>query len=135
MAFADVEKVRLRHHLGYLNVAFAQTFALGIPTAVETQFLIEGAMNRVLPAAESECRRLVGILDKIECQMVDDQELLAVEKVDEIGISAKEMPRLRIEYQHWQRALGNLLGVPPNPYDQRFGGYSGGSGLNASVCH
>ena len=52
MAFNDQEKVRIRHHTGYSNVSAAQSFSLGVPAAVETAFLIEGAMNRVLPAAE-----------------------------------------------------------------------------------
>ena len=133
MAFSDQEKVRIRHHMGYLGVAQVQTFSLGVPSAVETQFLIEGAMNRVLPASEIEARRIVGVLDTIEAQMVGDLELLAVEKIGDITVDGKEQGKLKQQYRHWQAALGNMLGVPPNPYDQRFLG--GGGGVNARVAH
>lgn len=125
MAFSEQEKVRIRHHLGYLNVSTMQTFSLGVPTAIETQFLIEGAMNRVLVQAEQEARRLVGVLDTIEAQMVGDLELLAVRKIGEIEVNPDEQGKLKQQYRHWQGTLGNLLGIPPNPYDQRF--------MNASI--
>ena len=130
MAFSEREKVKIRAHLGYGNVGQVETFSLGVPAAVETQFLIEGAMNRVLPEAELEVRRLVGIMDGIEAQMVGDMELLAVESIGEIKINEKEQHRLRCAYRQWQATLGNLLMIPPNPYDQR---YMSGSGLNVSV--
>ena len=118
--FTDEDKVKIRHHMGYLNVNEAQSFALGVPAALETQYLIEGSMNRVLAAAEVQAKNIVAKLDLIEEQMTADLELLAVTKVAEIEINDKEMPKLRREYRHWQKTLGNLLGIPPNPYDQRF---------------
>jgi hypothetical protein len=130
MSFTDEEKVKIRHHLGFLNVAQAEVFVLGVPAAVETQFLIEGAMNRVLVEAENQVRRHIGILDKIEAQMIDDQELLAVDGVDEIKIRPTEMKELRTEYQYWQRSMANLLGTYPNPFDRRFG-----SMVNVGVSH
>lgn len=120
MSFTEQEKVRIRHHLGYLNVGLVETFSLGVPSGVETSFLIEGAMNRVLPEAEQEARRHVGILDTIESYMVGDVELLAVLKIGEIEINPNEQVKLKSVYAHWQGALGNLLGIPRNPYDQRF---------------
>jgi hypothetical protein len=120
MAFTDAEKVKIRHHMGYLNVGEVQTFSLGVPAALETQYLIEGAMNRVLEYAEVQVKNIVAKMDIIEEQMTADLELLAVTKVAEIEIDPKEMPKLRREYRYWQRTLGNLLGIPPNPYDQRF---------------
>lgn len=130
MALTDHEKVRIRHHMGYLNVGMAQTFALGVPSAVETQFLIDGSMNRILPEAETEARRLVSVLDQIEAQQVNDLELLATTKVGEIEVNDTEQAKLKVQYRHWQQALGNLLGVSPNPYDMRFRN----SGLNVGVA-
>jgi hypothetical protein len=132
VAFSEQEKVKIRAALGYGNVSSVQTFSLGVPAAVETQFLIEGAMNRVLPEAELEVRRLVGVLEGIEAQMTGDLELLAVERIGEITINEKEQQKLRSVYQHWQRQLGNLLMVPPNPYDQRF---MNAGGVNVGVSH
>ncbi len=121
MSFTEADKVKIRHHMGYLNVNEAQTFALGVPAALETQYLIEGAMNRVLESAEVQAKNIVTKMDLIEEQMTGDLELLAVNKVGEIEINPDEMQKLRKEYRYWQRSLGNLLGVPPNPYDQRYG--------------
>lgn len=129
MPLTEQEKVQVRHHLGYMNVKESQTFVLGFPAGVQTQFMIEGAMNKVLEDAMHQLRRHVAILDKIESQMVDDQELLSVQSVDEIVINPEEMNKLRKEYQHWRKGLANLLGIVPNPYDGRFAGRS----MNVSV--
>lgn len=121
MAFTPQEKVKIRHHLGFLNVTNAATFSLGIPQAVETQFIIERAMDLVLVEAEVEARRHVSILDRIEGQMVEDHDLLAVEKVGEITIRKDEQNQLRKEYEYWRNALANVMGIYPNPWDKRFG--------------
>lgn len=130
MPVTEDEKVKIRHHLGFLNVAEAQTFVLGTPAAVETQFLVEGAMNRVLEAAMVQVRRHLQILDTIEQQKIDDLELLAVNKVGEIEIRADEQEALDKQYERWQASLANLLGIYPNPWDKRAGG-----GINVPVMH
>jgi hypothetical protein len=129
--FTAEEKVKIRHHLGFLNVAASATFVLGVPQAVETQFIIERAMDLVLVPAEPEVRRHLGILDCIEDQMNADRELLAVNEVGEIKVRGTEMKELRVEYQYWRKSLANLLGVYPNPFDKRF--ESGG--VNIPVHH
>lgn len=131
MPLTAEEKVKIRHHMGYLNVAAAQTFVLGSPAGVETQFIIEGAMDKVLDAALTEVRRHLAILDQLEAQMVEDHELLAVNTVGEIDIREDEQEALDKRYQRWQRSLGNLLGCYPNPYDKRFAG----SSINVPVSH
>lgn len=134
MSFSDVEKTRIRHHLGYLNVQAAQTFALGTPAAVETQFLIEGAMNKVLPEAEVLARDLLAKCDAVESQINENQELLAVTQVDEIGVRPDEFEQLVKRYHYWRNGLANALGVYPNPFDKRFGAGSA-IGLNVPVIH
>ena len=131
MPFTDDEKVRIRHHLGYLNAAGSQTFVLGTPAAVQTQFQIEGAMDKVLPAALPKARQLLQYLETIEAQMIGDLELLAIDAVDEITIRKTEQPELKREYQYHREGLANLLGIYPNPYDKRF--YNTGSIRNVSV--
>lgn len=116
----DDQKVKVRHHCGYLGVAAAATFALGTPAAVETQFIIEGAMNRLLEESLPELERLVSICDKIEEQMVCDLELLAVTNVGEIAINPDEHRRLTTQYNYWVDALCNLMGIERNPFDKRL---------------
>jgi hypothetical protein len=130
------ERMRVRKHMGYLGVEQSQTFSLGIPAAVQTQFVIEGAMNKLLPESFDEVRRLLGIMDGVEDQIIEDQELLVVTKVDEIDIRQDEFKQLVRQYTWWQATLGNMLGVTPNPFDQRFAMWGvGASGINASVHH
>lgn len=131
MAFTDDEKTRIRHHLGYLNVAQSATFALGSPAAVETQFLIESAMNKVLPEAENLARNLVARCDLVENQLVENQELLAVTAVGEISVRQDEYAALMQRYHYHRNALANVLGIYPNPFDKRFEN----TGLNAPVIH
>lgn len=129
--FTDEEKVRIRAHLGYLNVAAVQTFVLGSPAGVETQFLVEGAMNRVLPEALSLARNHLAKCDFVETQIVENQELLAVTAVGEISVRENEYEQLLKRYHYWRNALANVLGVYPNPFDKRFES----TGLNVSVSH
>lgn len=129
MPLTDQEKVKIRHHLGYLNVGEAYTFVLGMPAGVETQFVIEGAMDRVLEAALPELRRQLQILDSIEEQMIADHELLAVNKIGEIELRNDEQESLDRRYDRWRQSIANMLGVNSNPYDRR------GGGINVMVRH
>lgn len=132
------EKVKVRHHLGYLNVQEAQTFVLGTPASVETQFIIEGAMDRVLADAVIEVRRHIQILDSIEEQKVQNLELLQVKKLGEIEVNStgddREQKQLIKEYDRWVDSLANLFGVVRNPYDKRKGAMGTG-GINVGVQH
>jgi len=129
MPLTEQERVRIRHHLGYLNVAEAYTFVLGVPAAVETQFMVEGAMNKILDAALPEVRRHIAILDQIEQQKIEDLELLAVTKVGEIDIRPDEHQALDRQYRHWCNSLANLMGIITNPFDKRYAG----NGVNVRV--
>ena len=79
----------------------------------------------------SRCRRLVGVLDGIEAQMVGDLELLAVRKIGEIEVNDAEQQKLKTAYRHWQAGLCNLLMIPPCPFDQRFMN----AGCNVGIQH
>ncbi len=127
------QKVKIRHHLGYLGVSSVATFALGVPAATETQFMIEGAMEKLLPESLPELDRLLGILDGIEQQRLDDLELAAVDQVGEIAINQREQGQLLAQYNEWVEALANLLGSMRNPYDKRLPQNRSGGGLNARV--
>lgn len=131
----ELEKIKARAHCGYLNVQQAATFVMGVPAGVQTQFVIEGGLQKILAAAEPLFRTYIARLDALEEQIVENTENVAVDKVDEIELRADEFKQIIIRYKHWQGALCNLLGVPPNPYDMRpwMGGGAGGGGINAPV--
>lgn len=128
------EKVAVRAHCGYVGVTGVQTFVLGVPAALETQFMIEGAMDQIMPQALPRVRQLIGILDQLEGQMVEDAELAAVNKLGEIEINQKEQRQLFAQYNYWVAALCNLLGITRNPFDQRLTA-PGMRGINATVQH
>lgn len=133
MALSEEEQVSIRHHLGYLNVGEAYTFVLGTPAGVETQFIIEGAMKRVLPAAEPRMRMMLGTLDQIECQMVGDLDTLVASRIGDIEINPEEQKKLLKAYDYWVDALSNIFGVPRNPFDKRKWNPGGGSRVNVRV--
>lgn len=129
---SEDQKVKCRHHLGYPNVAEAATFALGVPANLEISFLIERAMNKLLPAGRTLLEQILGNLDTIEQQKIDDLELLSVEQVGEITINVREQLLLDVQYNHWAAALSNLLTVPRNPFDARLA--VAGNSINARVA-
>jgi hypothetical protein len=51
VAFTPQEKEKIRYHSGYLNAQPAASIQLGVPRPVQTLFLIEDAMDRLLPTA------------------------------------------------------------------------------------
>lgn len=133
MALTEDDKSRARHHLGYLSVAQASTYFLGTPSGVQTQFMIEAAWDRLLPSGYKRFRLLLDRLEGIESQIEGDTENLAVDKLGDIELRKDELPELIKRYRWWQNGLANLLGIQPNPYDQRFMSWSGGSGINVPV--
>lgn len=137
-ALSEQEKVWIRHYCGYLNVQEAQTFVLGTPASVETQFIIEGAMNRVLSEALPLIRRIMTVLDQIEQQMIQNLELLQITQIDTIRVNStgpdKEQAQLKKQYLYWLGALCNALGIAQNPFDKRFSQSSIG-GINVRVAH
>lgn len=134
--FADEEKVQIRHHLGYQQGQLSYTFALGVPASVQSQFPIEVAMDKLLPAAASMVRRHLQILEQIEMQGIEDYELMAVTKVGEIEVNKDEHKQLYGPdgYLRWRASLANLFGIVPNPFDMRFNAV-GGRSINARVSH
>jgi hypothetical protein len=115
----EEEKSRARHHLGYPEVDAVSTFALGIPAAMQTNFMIEGAFNRISQSSAERFRLLLCRLDAVEEQVFCSADLTDVNKVDTIEINRKWIIEKAKIYKIAQQALGNLLAVPPNPFDMR----------------
>jgi hypothetical protein len=135
MAFTDEERVKIRHHLGYLNVQETSTFVLGVPAALQTTFMIEGAFDKILPAAENLARTLVCRLDAVEDQVFGGTDLADVEETGGVKVNRKRLSELASYYQIAQKELANLFGVVPNPFDLRLEGWlgSGMGGINVGV--
>jgi hypothetical protein len=124
------ERVRIRWHGGYLNVAEAYTFVLGVPSSVETQFMIEGAMDRILESALPLVRSILAELDRMMIELWGTSELLDVSKLGNISIDPDlHKKRLRL-YDYAVNSLMQLLGCQRNPFDKRL---SSGGGMNVAV--
>jgi hypothetical protein len=130
---AENDKVRCRHHTGYLNVEAAQTFALGVPAPVQTQFMIEGAMNRILPQALPKFLEQLDRLDCIECEVFGSIDLASITSISEIVVRPDRLKELSRYYKIAQQGLTNMLGIIPNPNDQRE--WLQSAQINVSVQH
>lgn len=131
MALTESERERVRYHLGYLNVAPVASISLGFPRANQAMFLVETAMNNLLPEGEARVRQHLAILDGIESQLVDAQCRLSASVVGEITVNPDETRRLEEEYGRWADRLARQLGVYRNPYAP--GSPFGGGGINVTV--
>lgn len=132
MALSEDEKVQVRRHLGFLNVAEAFTFVLGTPAGVETQFIVEGATRRLLVSAEPMVRQFLCELSDLEkarqAAVIDGQ----TSKIGNIELrNLKELLSAIDDQLHHKRGeLANAFGVYVNPFDKRAKG-----GINVSVRH
>ncbi len=129
MSLSDEDKVKIRHHMGYLNVQATSTFVLGVPAGVQTQFMIEGAWDKVLPQAENLLRVFLCRCDEIEAKVYGGTDLADVETTGNITVNRKRLSELGQYYRIAQQGMANLLGVPPNPFDMRDWVRAGG-GMN-----
>lgn len=120
MALTDSEKERVRYHLGYPEVQPAASITFGIPRPIQTAFLVESAMNLLLPVAEDRVRSIVGVLDGIECRLIDAQDRLAAKRIDSLELRDDEPSQLEAEYQRWGFRLADTLGVPVYAYSTKY---------------
>jgi len=120
MSLSDTEKVRIRYHLGYPNVTAIASLNAGIPIPLQTLFLVENAMDRVIDEALPIVRTHIQTLDNIECQLVEGQRNLAVNRLGDMEIRREHLDQLEGEYRRWANRLADTLGVPLYPYSSKL---------------
>lgn len=124
MPITPQEKVRIRYHLGYLNVQMAGSIQWGLPRPIQTLFIVEEAMNNVIEDAVGIVRNIVQVLDRVEAKLVESQDRLAAMKLGEITLRDANTPLepdlLENEYKRWAFRLADTLGVPLYAYSRRF---------------
>lgn len=119
MALSQLEKSRVRAHLGYPQTSVGAAIALGLPTTNQFGFMLEQAMNLILPASEQHVRRMIVELDCIEDQLSDARTKLAVAAVDGIRFRGPEqIASLEDQYSGWARKLADAFGVPINVFSK-----------------
>jgi hypothetical protein len=117
------EKARIRDHLAYLNTSPAASIQLGFPRASQAQFLVEMAMDRILPEAETQVVRAHLVeCDRALADIAKARGRLKARKLGELELNPdKELFMLRREYDWWRAKLADSLGVPRNAYSETFG--------------
>ena len=120
MALTPEERQQVRYHLGYVSVAPAASINFGLPRPIQTLFLVEQAMDYILPVGEAKVRQIIGIMDGIECRLVDAQDRLAAQSLDNLTMRADETDALEGEYFRWGGRLADTLGVPFYAYSNRY---------------
>ena len=120
MAFTDEEKQRIRYHLGYMSVQPAASLTFGLPKPQQTLFLVESAMNLILPVAEEKVRSILNVLDTVECRLIEAQTRMAATQVDNLTMRRDETDALEGEYRRWANRLADIMGVPLYAYSLRF---------------
>jgi hypothetical protein len=126
MAFSDQEKERIRYHMGYPNLGSAPAMVLNIPVPMQTMFLVELAMNNVLPVGEDRVRTILTTMDCIEEQQRKAMCTFQAAAVGNIKLrggtrgekSTADM--LEDEYVRWANRLADQLGAPLYPGASRF---------------
>lgn len=133
--FTANEKEQIRYHMGYLQVGPAASISYGIPAPIQTLFLLESAMDRLInTAAEDRVRRLITVLDQIECRELDALDRLKVDQVDNVTIRKTETDELEKEYCRWASKLADTLGAPLYPGSTKFRWlFGGGVGQAGSI--
>lgn len=119
MALTPDAIVKCFHHLGYPNVGEISTFAFGVPAAMQTTFMIGGALVRILPNAESMVYDFIAKLDRAECAVDEFLETVSIAKAEDVEYRENAFAKIAQVYKMRQQALANLLGIVPNPFDQR----------------
>ena len=116
----DIEKARVRRHMGYPEVTAAASIQLGIPKPSQLYFLLEQAMELLMPLAVDRVRDLLNVLDNIEQQMIDAQCKLQVDSVGDISLAGTKdskarlgTDRLEMEYIRWAKRLADVFGSFP----------------------
>jgi len=128
------EKARVRYHLGYPNVEGQAALFYGIPASRPTAFLVDLAVQKLIPAAVETARSLLASLDRLGDRMDEISENLDVESLDGIKINLNAGEHIRREYRDRAYRLADLLGVPVYHLSPRFSGVGGGVG-NITVVH
>ncbi len=126
MAFTDVEKALIRHHLGFPQLGIPFILALGVPAAGQSAFLIEDAMNRVTPAAEPKTRQILSECECIERQQQEARSRMRIAATGETVFRAREeMEDLESDYDLWTDKLVDIFGVNKNPFSKTHQRVSG----------
>lgn len=116
----ELEKVQCRTALGYPELAIGVTISMGVPAGGQLQFLLELAMDRIRPQAETRLREVLKEIRCVELQLSGLKSQLATSQVEQIRFRPREqMEDLNDLFLYWVGVLSDILAVGPNPFSHR----------------
>lgn len=135
MAFTELEKARIRHHLGYPSFAsLAQAIQLGYPAVSQPLFLVDDSFHRVTLEGEDAARRDLCECESIERQMSEARSRYKALELGDLKVNTEERNMLRNDLVYWRQQLASDLMVVINPNAPReYYGAMGGGTVNAVV--
>lgn len=135
MAFTEMEKARIRHHLGYPSFAsLAQAIQLGYPAASQPLFLVDDSFHRVTLEGEDAVRRDLCECESCEQQLSSARGRFKALELGDLKVNLEETKMLRGELVYWRQQLASDLMVVVNPNAPReYYGAMGSGGVNAVV--
>lgn len=116
----DEEKTKIRFHLGYPNVTRMTILMTEVPAPRQLGFLLEPAMDALLPDAVVLVRQIICQMDKLECQLFETAERMQASAVGNLKMRADEQDAVEKLYARFGRRLADILGVPPYPLSVRY---------------
>jgi hypothetical protein len=129
LALTTAERERVRYHLGYLQVEPAASISFGIPRPIQTLFLVETALTNLLEVAEPRLRKIIQVMDDIECKLIDSVDVLEASQMGDLHTRENAPGLIDKEYYRWASRLADMLGVPLYPYSARFKQFIGGGNV------
>jgi hypothetical protein len=115
MGLASADKVRVRYHLEYPDVAQVASAVAGKLRYSAPMFVLEAMMDAINPSSVALVQTQLGYLDKIELQMVDALARLQAKSADVVELNHEEHGQLLGQYKYWQSRVCKMLGVEVNP--------------------
>lgn len=128
--FDAAEKERIKYHMGYTGQSTAAGLAYGMPIPVQTMFLVESAIERLPLTSEDRVRKLITLLDKVECKMEGGLDNLEVNQVEQVELREDFIDKLEDEYCRWAARLADVVGAPLYPGATKFRRLFGAGGAN-----
>ncbi len=116
----DTEKAQIRQILGYPNVSRLTALMELSPAPRQLSFLLEPAMDALLPQAVAIVRQLICQCEAIECQLGQSADRMQAASVGNLKMRADEQDALEKLYVRFGRRLADVLGVPPYPLSVRY---------------
>jgi hypothetical protein len=129
----DAEKQRVAYHLGFPAVTTAASIQFGLPALTQTNFLVYGVLDKLLPSALDQVRSISLIMDNIETQLISAQGRLRATKLEELTLRGDETDALESEYRRWGYRLSDVIGSPVYPFSRRYMGGGANSLQNVAV--